>query len=174
MNTKKMTRIGVLATLALVLATMVHFPLIPSASYLQYDLGDIPALVGAFALGPAAGLVIAGIASVCMALFTGLGGPIGAIMHFLATGSFAYVAGLAYRKTRSQRGAIQGLIGGIIALTVLMVAANLVITPIYLKVPRPQVIAMLIPAIIPFNIAKGILSSVITLIIYKRLSPLLK
>jgi len=58
-------------------------------------------------------------------------------------------------------------------MTLIMVPANLVITPLYLGVSRDIVTKMLLPAIIPFNLIKGILSGVITLIVYKRIYPLI-
>jgi riboflavin transporter FmnP len=73
----------------------------------------------------------------------------------------------------NKKGAILGLILGTLAMTLIMVPANLIITPIYLGVNRDIVVKMLIPAIIPFNLLKGIISGFITYILYKRLYPLI-
>jgi riboflavin transporter FmnP len=65
------------------------------------------------------------------------------------------------------------MILGTLAMTLIMIPANLIITPFYLGVERGIVIKMLIPAIIPFNLLKGIISGVLTFILYKRLYPLI-
>ncbi|GAG61008.1 unnamed protein product [marine sediment metagenome] len=94
-------------------------------------------------------------------------------MNFLATGTFVFISSQIYFLHHNKKGAILGLILGTLAMTLIMVPANLIITPLYLGVEREIVVKMLIPTIIPFNILKGIISGVLTFILYKRLYPLI-
>ena len=111
--------------------------------------------------------------AVVFAMITGLGGPYGALMNFVSTSAFVIVAALIYRKKHDRNGAIIGLILGSLAMTAIMVPANLLITPLYLAVSREIVWQLILPAIIPFNILKGLISSILTLLVYKKISFLL-
>ena len=55
-------------------------------------------------------------------------------------------------------------------MTVIMAGANLLVTPLYMGVGREVVKGMLLPAIIPFNLLKGVINGAITLLVYKRIS----
>jgi riboflavin transporter FmnP len=124
-------------------------------------------------LGPKIGVLMCFITAILFALITGQGGPYGALMNFLATGTLIFVSSQIYLLNHTKRGAILGMILGTLAMTLIMIPANLIITPFYLGVEREIVIKMLIPAIIPFNLLKGIISGVLTFILYKRLYPLI-
>jgi len=65
------------------------------------------------------------------------------------------------------------LVLGIVVAVVMAVLGNLVVTPAWLGVPVDAVVAMIVPILIPFNLAKGILNSVLTLIVYKAISNLI-
>lgn len=175
MNVKKIANVGVLTGLAVLLMIFIKFPLpIPFIpSFLLYEPGDIPILILSFLYGPIPALISAFISSLLMALITGAGGPYGAIMHFIATGTLVVVAGLFYKKFHNKKGAILGMIAGSLAMTAIMIPANLIITPIYLGATRNQVIKLL-PGIIPFNLIKALLNSIITIFVYKRLANFLR
>ncbi|ACL69851.1 ECF transporter S component [Halothermothrix orenii] len=173
-DTNKLTAIGVLSALSLLLMVLIKFPLIPTAPYLIYEPGDVPILIISFAYGPIPALIVTFILSILMALFTGLGGLFGAIMHFLATGTLTLVAGVIYKRKHNRSGAITGLLMGSVAMTVVMVIANVLLDPYFMGFTREQIIAILAPAIIPFNIVKSLLNSFITFIIYKKISYFLK
>lgn len=173
LNTKKMVNVGLLSALA-VLFTFVHFPLLPQAPFLLYDPGDIPILIGGFMMGPVMGLLITLITSVLMALLTGQGGPAGALMHFLATGAFVVTASIIYNKLHSRKGAVIGMALGGLAMALVMIPANLIITPLYMGAPVEVVVQLLLPAIIPFNLLKALINSTITFIIYKTVVSFLR
>lgn len=165
---------GAFAALSLVLDLFVHFPLIPSASFLLYRPGDIPILMVSLKFGPGAALFAAAIVAVLFALLTGQGGPWGMLMYFLACGTFVGVAGLLYKRHRTLRGAFLGLLAGLFMMTGVMAFANLIVTPIYLGVPRSTVLGMILPVVVPFNLLKGALNATVTLLLYKKVSVFLE
>lgn len=172
MEIKKLTNIAVLSSFSLALMLLIRFPLF--LPFLIYEPGDIPILITAFLYGPGAALGATFILSILMAVFTGLGGPFGAFMHFLATGVFAGTAGYFYQKHHNRRGAVKGLLIGSIAMTVVMAAANLILNPIFYGIPREQVMQMMLPGIVPFNLSKALLNSAVTLLVYKKLANFLR
>ena len=94
-------------------------------------------------------------------------GIVGFIMNVLSTCSFACTAAYVYKKKKSIRGAVLGLVIGTVVMILLMLLWNYLITPLYMKMPREAVKALLIPAILPFNIIKGGLNSAIAFLLYK-------
>ena len=171
MKIKILTNMAMLASLSFVLVLLINFPILPAVPFMKYDPADIPILIGSFLFGPIGGLILTAIVSVIQGLFISTdGGPIGIIMHFLATGTFALVAGYIYQRTRTKQAAIIGLILGSLGMTLIMVLCNLILTPIFLGAPMEKVIELLLPAIIPFNLIKASINAIITYFIYKPIS----
>ena len=100
-------------------------------------------------------------------------GIYGFIMHFLATGLFAIVAGNIYRHKKTKKEAIIAIAAGVIVMTAMMCVFNYIVTPLYMGTPREAVAALIIPAIIPFNLLKGGINGIITFLVYKRISKFL-
>jgi riboflavin transporter FmnP len=173
MKSIKITNVSMLIALSMIAGYFIHFPILPQAPFLLYDPGNVFLLIGSFKLGPKIGVLMCFITAILFALITGQGGPYGALMNFLATGTLIFVSSQIYLLNHTKRGAILGMILGTLAMTLIMIPANLIITPFYLGVEREIVIKMLIPAIIPFNLLKGIISGFLTFILYKRLYPLI-
>jgi riboflavin transporter FmnP len=170
-HTRKLTTMAMLAAVAVVLVAAVRFPLIPSASFLEYDPADIPIFIGTFLYGPWAGLGLTVVVAVLQGVtVSAQSGIIGIIMHILSTGTFVVLAGLIYRKMHSRRGAVLALCMGTFAMTVIMCGCNLIFTPIFMGVPVSVVADMLLPAIIPFNLLKASINSIITFLVYKPIS----
>ena len=173
-RTNTLAKLGILAAISVVLVAIVHFPLIPAASFLEYDPADVPILLGTFALGPAAGLLLTVVASVIQGVTVSAASSwYGILMHVIATGTYVLVAGNIYKAHKTKKQAILALVCGTLAMTAVMIPANLFITPIFMGAPRAAVAAMLPTAIIPFNLLKAGINSVITFLLYKRVSPLL-
>lgn len=169
-QTKKMVTIAMLIAISVVLVALIHFPIIPAAAFLEYDPADIPIFLGTFLFGPAAGLIITIIVSVIQGLtVSAQSGIYGILMHIFATGSFVLVAGNIYKRARSKKGAIISLVCGVIVMTCVMLVFNVIITPLFMGTPRSVVVAMLIPVILPFNLAKAGINAIITYLIYKPL-----
>ena len=117
--------------------------------------------------GVAVGIVIAVIHGLLMADFTG------ALMNILCVTCFVLPAAIMYHKKRTYPVAIVGLLISVVAATLAAIVGNLILTPMWLGVPLDAVIAMIIPILIPFNLLKGIINAVLTLIIYKSISNLI-
>ena len=153
------------------LLSFVEFPLLPGVTWLKFDASNMPAMVVGFGFGPGAGvavgIVIAIIHGLLMADFTG------ALMNILCVTCFVLPAALMYHKKRTYPVAIAGLVLSIIAATLAAIVGNLILTPMWLGVPLDAVIAMIIPILIPFNLLKGLINAVLTLIIYKSISNLI-
>ena len=97
-DVNKLVRLAMLAALSLMLMFLVRFPIIPTAPFLEYEPGDVPALIAAFLFGPGAGFIVTFVVSLIQALTVSAGsGWIGAIMHLIATGTMVVVAGIIYK-----------------------------------------------------------------------------
>lgn len=140
---------SLLAAIGLVLELYVHFPVLPQAPYLLYSPGDLPVIVAALLLGPAAGAACAFVKASLFVVLTGQGGPWGALMHFVASGGM--VIAIALLNRRFGRLPLS-LLGGVIARVALMVPMNLLVTPLYTGLPVSVVAGMIVPVVIPFNI----------------------
>ncbi len=161
---------SIFIALSVITGYLIHFPILPQAPFLLYDPGHVFLLIAAFKFGPRAGMIMTLVYAILFALITGQGGPYGALMNFLSTSAFVLVSSWIYLKKHSRNGAIIGLALGALAMTAIMIPANLIITPLYLGVERAIVIQLLLPAIIPFNLLKGVISSILTLLVYKKIS----
>jgi riboflavin transporter FmnP len=171
----KMVKMGVLCALAIVLIIPLRFPIIPAANFLVYDPADVPILIGTFMFGPVAGLIMTAIVAVLQGILLNPdGGWVGIVMHFIATGTFVVVAGLVYKKFRTFGGAILALVLGSISMALITIPANLFFTVRFYGYPYAAVKGLLLPAIIPFNLLKAAINSIVTAILYKPLSRFFK
>lgn len=174
-KTRKLTTLAMLTALSVVLISIVHFPLIPAAPFLEYDPGDLPILIATFAYGPLEGLIITVIASVIQGTtISSQSGLYGIIMHILSTGAFVLITGLIYRNNKTRKGALISLIAGVLITTAVMVGANLIVTPLFMGVPVSEVKKLLLPAIIPFNLIKLTINAIVTFLVYKPISRFIK
>ncbi len=170
---RKLTTMGLMAAISVILIYFIHFPILPGAAFLEYDPADIPIFICTFLFGPISGLLLTVVASVVQGLtVSAQSGIIGVMMHIFATGSFVLVAGLIYRRSRTKKGALLALIFGVIVMTATMCIWNVIFTPIYSGMPRQAVIAMLPTAIIPFNLIKSGVNALVTAVLYKKISVL--
>ena len=166
---KRFTQVAVLGAIAFTFM-YVDFPLPPFPAWLQYDPSEIPALIAAFALGPIAGISVEIVKGLLISVFRPgeLGGYFGVFMNLLAGVTFTGVAGAYYLVEHTRTGAIRAMGLGIAAMTGVAILANILLTPIFFGLPRAQVIALVLPALLPFNLLKGVMSSVATYYVYKR------
>lgn len=171
-NTKIITGLALLAAMSIILTLIpfLRFPIFPSAAYLEYDAADIPIMIGTFIYGPIYGLLL----TVIVSIFQGLtvsakSGIYGIIMHIIATGIFAIIGGIIYKYKKSLKGAILALILGAIASVLIMIPANLIITPIFTGAPRNAIKNLILPIILPFNLIKFGVNSLLCFLLYKRI-----
>ena len=94
-------------------------------------------------------------------------GPVGLLMNVLSTAAFVLPAAILYKRSKTRRTAVIGLLISIVFMTVVMLLWNYIVTPGYMEVPRDVVVSMLIPLFLPFNLAKGAANTILALILYK-------
>lgn len=179
---QKMVSVAMLAAIAVILQ-FVAFPIMPAFSFLKIDFSDIPVLIGMFLFGPFAGISTAFIRSVLHLFMTGASPQnlVGDMASFLATVIFTLPIYYFFKKGSHQgRNKVLGIITGIVAMTVFMSVANyFVITPLYLKlfgVSAGEFLGMSLQkyvtiGILPFNIIKGTMVSVVFLVLHAKLLP---
>jgi len=167
----RLVKLGMLTGLSIILVYAIHFPIFPSASFLEYDMADVPILIGTFLYGPWWGLALTGVVSALQWLLVSPQSLwVGAVMHFCATGAYVVAAGLIYGSKRTRAGALIGMAVGSVLQTLMMVPMNLIFTVHFFGVPKETVLALLPTAIIPFNAIKTVANSLITFLLYKRVS----
>lgn len=159
--------IGIMAGLSLVLM-LVRFPLVPSAGWLEYDLGDIPILLTAIVAGPIPALFTLLITVLIEMVTISKGGFWGMIMHLLATGSMILILSAIYRRRPTNKSLIAGLVMAALTLVAVMIPMNLVITPLFMPgMSARDVLPMIVPILLPFNLMKGLLHGLIVFSLYK-------
>lgn len=186
LTTRQMTTVAILAAISAVLFMLE----IPVVLFYKLDLSNLPVLMGTFALGPVPGTLILLIKSLLGLLHSSSQG-VGELADFLMGFAMLLPAGLIYQHRKDRRDAIIGMAVGSLVATVVGILTNVVILlPFYsvmYHMPLEQIIAMgqsVIPAVNgvwgfvllitgPFNLVKWIIISVLTIALYKPLSPIL-
>lgn len=187
-NVRMLTMTAVLSAIAFVLA-FFEFPVPLSPSFAHMDLSDLPALIGAFAYGPVSGVLIELVKNALQLLTSSTGG-IGELANFIMGSSFVVAAGLVYKHHKTKKTAILAcLIASVIMGVVATVVNYFILLPVFEAfMPLDQLIASFgefMPFIktkldvvlfnaFPFNLLKGIGISIVTMLLYKRLTPILK
>ncbi len=176
-ETKRLAALGVFTALSVILVALVHFPIFPAVSFLEYDPADIPILIVGFAFGPTAGLIVTAVAALIQGFtVSAASGIYGVIMHLLATGVYVLVSSLIYRRHRTRGGAAAALAFGTLAMVVMMFFANLVVTTYFMMgaVSGETIRALMsfMPFILLFNLIKAGVNGLVTFIIYKSISRL--
>ncbi|MDI3534090.1 MAG: riboflavin transporter [Thermosediminibacterales bacterium] len=190
-KTRTMVKLAVLSVVAFLLQ-YVDFPLpFLFPAFLKIDFSDVPALIGAFSLGPFMGVVIELLKNILHFIFKNETAGVGEFANFITGASLVYVAGLYYFRKKSRTNALIGMILGTIFMAILMSVANYyVFLPLYEKFlgfPMSAIIQMgtaanpaitdlktlVVIGILPFNIIKGAMICIITFLLYKKLSPIL-
>ena len=172
-KTARLAKMAMLVAISIVLVAIVRFPVFPAVAFLEYDPADIPILIGTFAFGHIAGILLTVVTSVLQGVtVSSASGAYGIIMHIIATCTLVIVAGLIYKKEKTKKHAVIGLACGTIAMVAVMAGANMIITPLFMGVPAAAVWDLM-PFIAAFNLIKAGINSLITFLLYKRISPFL-
>ena len=191
-TTHKLTVAAMLSAVAFILM-FIEFPipmLIPA--FIKMDFSDLPALLGAFALGPVYGVTISFMKNLLHIVIKGTSTAcVGELSNFILGAIFSAVAGYLYKHHKSRKTAIIGAVAGAVAMGVLSVPSNyFVVYPAYVQfyhMPLEAILGMyqailpsadsLIKCLIlfnlPFTLVKGLLDAVLCMLIYKPLSPIL-
>ena len=166
MTTKKITTLGMLCGLAVIVNLLIHFPLIPSVEFLSYDAKDVIIVIGGFIYGAGSAFIMSVITSLLEIMYRG-GNLLDVLMNVISTCTFACVAAWIYKRDHTREGAFIGLGAGIVCCVLSMLLWNYIVTPIYFGMPREAVVSILVPGILPFNLLKCGLNSGLTLFLYK-------
>ena len=184
----KMTMIGMLSATAFLLMFFdFSVPFMPA--FIKMDLSELPALIGSFALGPVSGVAVCLVKNLLHLLKTSTGG-VGELSNFILGAAFVYTAGMIYKYKKNKKSAIIGSVIGAVAMGVISLFSNYyLVYPVYTKfMPLEAIIgayqainpnvdglwACLIMFNMPFTFVKGMFSVIITLLVYKRISPIIK
>lgn len=188
-STRTLAATGMLAAVAFILQYFeIPLPmLIPS--FIKFDFSDLPALIGAYAFGPVTGIVIELIKNLLHCAVS-QSATVGELSNFILGAVFTCTAGLIYKKKKSKKFALIGGIVGSLIMGLISLPSNIfVVYPFYYNFMPKEVVLSAYQAIIPsmksmteclivfnipFTVVKGLISVIISMLIYKPLSPLLK
>lgn len=192
LSTKMITQIGMLGAIASVLM-LFEFP-IPflAPGFYKMDLSEVPVLIGCFSMGPWAGLATELIKVLLNLVLNGTETAfVGEFANFAIGCAYILPAGFIYKKVHNRKGALLGMLAG----TVIMAGMGGIINayimlPLYSATMFPldkiilagtavnaninSLFTFVMFAVVPFNLLKGVLVSIIVFCIYKKISPILK
>lgn len=183
-STQRLTRIALLSAIGLVLQRLdMPLPFLPP--WLKIDFAEIPVLVGAFAMGPMAGILIELVKNLVSLLFSTTAG-VGELANFIMGIAFVVPASMIYRQHRTKKRAVIGLGVGTLALTVVGVLLNYyLLMPFYIEIMFKGSTEALINiafsinenmnslwmicvwGVVPFNLIKGAVLSMVMILLYK-------
>ena len=167
-STKRIAMYALFVALSMAVS-FVEFPIVPGVEWLKYDPSGIVGLVAGFAYGPAAAVIVS-VLGFLPHLFTN---PWGTLMAVLVALALSVPAALIYRRNKTRKGAVIGIIVGAIAALAMAIVGNIIVTPFYAHMTTAQVVALIVPALLPFNALKFTIHGVVTFLIYKPISNLL-
>lgn len=191
-SVRTLVQIGMLGAVSVILM-MFEIPLWFAPSFYKMDLSEVPVLIGSFAMGPAAGALIELVKIGLHLLFKGTTtAGVGDFANFLIGCALIVPAGIIYGRKKSRKSAVIGMaVGGIFMIIAGCFLNAFVLLPVYGKafgMPMEALIGMgtavnpaitnlagfAILAVAPFNLLKAAAVSVITMLLYKHISPILK
>lgn len=172
LNTHRFIKLSLLSAIAVILMYM-DFPVIPIFPWLKIDLSDVPALMGAFAFGPLAGITIELMKNLLILIVKGTGTAfVGEIANFLVGIALVWPAAMLYKKNKTKKTAIIGMILGTISIEIIGVLANVyLLLPAYgMAMSKAELINYVMVGLLPFNGIKAVLVCGITYVLYKKVS----
>ncbi len=187
-NVRTITMTGLFGALSAVLMMFsFNVPLMPS--FIKMDFSELPALIAAFSMGPLSGVMVCLVKNLINLMFSTTGG-VGELSNFILGCAFVMPAGLVYKKNKNKKSAFVGALLGAVIMAVFSVFSNyFVVYPVYtMFMPMEAILGMyqaiysgidnLLEALIifnmPFTFIKGMCSVLITFVIYKHISPIIK
>lgn len=192
LGTREIVTIGMLGAIAVVLM-LFEIPLPFAPPFYEIDFSEVPVLIGCFALGPVAGVLIEFVKILLNLVINGSAtAGVGELANFCIGCSLCIPAGIIYQRKKTKKGAMIGLISGTLIMTFLGCFINAyIMLPTYakaFKIPIEGLIEMgtkvnasitdlftfVMFAVVPFNLLKGVLVSIIVILIYKKISPIIK
>ncbi|NLW41520.1 MAG: ECF transporter S component [Tissierellia bacterium] len=184
LKTRYLVRVGVLGALGFALM-FLDMPLAFIAPpFMKLDLSDVPGLISGFAMGPIYGVLVQLIKNILNLSKTSTGG-VGELSNFIVGSSFVLVSSLVYKRDKSMKSALIGVILGVMTMAALAMASNyFVVFPLYAKlmIPMETIInmgkavnpnidslwKMMLLSVLPFNLIKGAVNGLVTFMVYKK------
>ncbi|MUV39242.1 Riboflavin transporter FmnP [Lentibacillus sp. JNUCC-1] len=171
----KMIILALLGTVSLALI-FLNFPLPMLPPFLKVDFSDVPALIASFIFSPLAGVVVIAIKNVLYLLF-GFGEPVGVAANFLAGVMFVLPVSLLYKRYKTTKSIVSGLVTGTIIMAIGMSVLNyFVLLPIYAMFMGMEefssieaVRQVVVIGVLPFNIIKGIIVGALFIPLFKKM-----
>lgn len=187
-NVRYLTVTAMLSAVAYILMFLdFSVPFMPG--FIKMDLSELPALIGSFAMGPVCGVIVCLVKNVLHLFITSTGG-VGELSNFLLGVAFVLPAGLIYRHKKSRKNALIGSLLGAVTMAAFSVISNyFLVYPVYYNFMPEDIVLAAYQAIVPsmksmlqclvcfnmpFTLVKGLFSVVITFLVYKHISPILK
>ena len=172
LNTNRFIKLSLLSAIAVILM-YIDFPVIPIFPWLKIDLSDVPALMGAFAFGPLAGVIIELMKNLLILIVKGTGTAfVGELANFLVGVALVWPAAMVYKKNKTKKTAVLGMVLGILCIEVVGILANVyLLLPAYgMAMSKTELMQYVTVGLIPFNGIKSILVCGITYALYKKVS----
>ena len=169
---KKMTGVAMFAALAYLSMIILRIPDI--GGFLTMDFKDVIITVSAMFFGPISAVFISILVPFLEFMTISGTGVYGLIMNILSSLTFSLTASVIYKYKKTFWGAVIGLVSAVFAVTAVMMAANLLITPYYMNMPTAAVAALIPKLLLPFNLTKAIFNAAVTLILYKPLTSVMR
>lgn len=187
--TSSMVKMGMLAAIGVVLM-LLDFPLPIFPSFLQIDLSDVPAVIAAFSMGPAAGVMVELLKNLLKLIVGSNTGGVGELANFLVGAGYVLPLALIYKRWPNRSGVLWGSVVATVGAAVFAGVLNhAIFVPAYAAVLGLPVEAfvqaaakvnaavvdlrtMVVFAIVPFNLVKGVIIAVASLVVYRVLRPL--
>lgn len=161
----KLICMGMLTALAVAADIFLRLPGI--GGFLTYEPKDVILTIGGFIFGPLAGIAMSLVVCLIEMVTVSTTGFIGLLMNFLASAFFVGVSAVIYQRKKTLSRAVIGLISGSFSMLAIMLLWNYIMTPIFMGVPREEVLKLFVPLLIPFNLLKAFLNAALTLFLYK-------
>lgn len=193
-NTRKMAMTGMFSAISAILM-LFEFPLPFAPGFYEIDFSELPVLIGAFAFGPAAGVMMEFIKILLKLLIKGTSTAfVGDLANFAVGCSFILPASILYTFKKSKKRAIISCITGTLIMTVFGTIFNAIyLLPAFSRLygmPLDSILAMgaavnplaaegsivsfVAACVAPLNLIKGASVSIVTMLIYKPLSSIIK
>lgn len=188
-STRMMAGMAMLSALAFILQYLeIPVPML-MPSFIKFDFSDLPALIGAFAYGPVAGIVIEFIKNLIHCAVS-QSATVGELSNFILGAVFTAVAGIIYKRNKTKKTALIGGLAGALVMGLISIPSNyFVVYPFYYNFMPEEVVLGAYQAILPgvksiiqcllifnlpFTIIKGLICVGISMPVYKPLSHILK
>lgn len=155
-NTKRVALSALFVALAIALS-YISIPIFPAAPFLKYDPSGIVCLLAALLFGSATGCVVATLPWIIRA-FTN---PAGALMSFVISIAGVLCASLIFGKSQNKKRLVLALVLSAIVSVIVAIVMNLIVTPAFTGVPVESVLKMILPILLPFNIMKFAINSIL-------------